>query len=238
MPTAAITSVIDSGMIRSPVSMAESPSAIERNRGTAKNRPAWSRYWKKNAMSPLRSSLTLRIAGSSSAALPVSRRCFSHSRKQEQHRATAEEQPDHRREPQPRGRVGFGLHEPPGARTQHAVDDQAEPERGERGAHEIEAGALLLRRVGGAPVEEQDHADHEHLAHEHVAPRPVRGEQPADQRTERDRDGTPRGHDAVGAWPFGLHEVRRHERHDRRHHQRGAHALEERPPEHEHGEVR
>ena len=80
MPTAAITSVIDSGMMRSPVSMAESPSAIERNSGTAKNRPAWSRYWKKNAVSPLRSSRTRRIAGSSSAARPVSRRCFSHSR--------------------------------------------------------------------------------------------------------------------------------------------------------------
>ncbi len=96
MPTAAMTRVIESGMMRSPVSIADSPSAIDRNSGTAKNRPAWSRYWKKNAVSPLRSSRTRRIAGSSSAAWPVSRRCFSHSRKSEQHRAAAEDQPDHR----------------------------------------------------------------------------------------------------------------------------------------------
>ena len=80
MPTAAITSVIDSGMMRSPVSMAESPSAIERNSGTAKNSPAWSRYWKKNATRPVRSSRTRRMAGSSRAAWPVSRRCLSQSR--------------------------------------------------------------------------------------------------------------------------------------------------------------
>ena len=238
MPTAAITRVIDSGMMRSPVSMAESPSAIDRNSGTAKNRPAWSRYWKKNAVSPLRSSRTRRIAGSSSAAWPVSRRCFSHSRKQEQHRAAAEDQPDHRREAQPGRRVGLGLHEAPGAGAQDPVDDQAEPERRERGADEVEAGALLLRGVGGAPVEEQDDADDEHLAHEHVAPRPVGGEQPADQRTERDRDRAAGGDDAVRARPFRLHEVRRDERDDRRHHQRGADAFEERPAEHQHREVR
>ena len=81
MPTAAITSVIDSGRIRSPVSMAESPSAIDRKSGTAKKSPAWSRYWKKNAVSPLRNSLTRSMAGSSNAARPWSRRCFSHSRK-------------------------------------------------------------------------------------------------------------------------------------------------------------
>ena len=80
IPTAAMTRVIDSGMIRRPVSIAESPSAIERNNGTAKNSPAWSRYWKKNAVSPLRSSRTRRIAGSSNAGWPVSRRCFSQAR--------------------------------------------------------------------------------------------------------------------------------------------------------------
>ena len=72
------------------------------------------------------------------------------------------------------------------------------------GADEVEAGAFLLRRVGGAPVEEEDDADDEHLADEHVAPRPVRGEEPADQRTDRDRDRAARRHDAVGARPIGL----------------------------------
>ena len=81
IPTAAMISVIESGRIRTPVSIAESPSAIDRNNGTAKNSPAWSRYWKKKAVSPLRSRRTLRIAGSSSAPWPVSRRCFSQTRK-------------------------------------------------------------------------------------------------------------------------------------------------------------
>ena len=113
MPTAAITRVIDSGRIRTPVSIAESPSAIERNSGTAKKRPAWSRYWKKNAMSPLRSSRTRRIAGSSSAARPVSRRCFSHSRNPSSTTPPPRisqitgERPNHV------GRVGLRLHEAP-----------------------------------------------------------------------------------------------------------------------------
>ena len=140
----------------------------------------------------------------------------------EQHDAPAEEQPDHRREPEPRGRVGLGLHEAPRPRAQHAVDDQAETEGRERGADEVEPGALFLRRVGGAAVEQEDHADDQDLADEHVAPRPVGGEQPADQRAERDRDRATRSDDAVGAWPLGLHEVRRHQRHDRGHHQRRA----------------
>ena len=95
-PTAAITKVIDSGRIRRPVSIAERPSAIERNNGTAKNRPAWSRYWKKNAITPLRRSGTRRIAGSSSAAWPVSRRCCSHARNPSSTAPPAEEQPDDR----------------------------------------------------------------------------------------------------------------------------------------------
>ena len=78
----------------------------------------------------------------------------------------------------------------------------------------------------------------EHLADEHVAPRPVRGEQPSDQRTDGHRDRAARHHDAVGAGPVGLDEVRCHQCHDRRHHQRGADALEERPAEHQHREIR
>ncbi len=80
IPTAAITSVMDSGRIRTPVWMALSPSAIDRNSGTAKNSPACSRNWKKNDTNPVRSSRTRSIAGSSSAGCPVSRRCFSQTR--------------------------------------------------------------------------------------------------------------------------------------------------------------
>ena len=110
---------------RTPVSIAESPSAIERNSGTAKNRPAWSRYWKKNAVSPLRSSRTRRIAGSSSAGLAGVAAVLLPGEEPEQHHAAAEDQPDHRRQAEPRRRVRLGLHEPPGARAQDPVDDQA-----------------------------------------------------------------------------------------------------------------
>jgi hypothetical protein len=46
--------VTESGNSRTPVAIAESPSATDRNRGTAKNRPAWARYWKKNDVRPAR----------------------------------------------------------------------------------------------------------------------------------------------------------------------------------------
>ena len=146
MPTAAITSVIDSGRMRSPVSIAESPSAIERNSGTAKNRPAWSRYWKKNAVSPLRSSRTRRIAGieqrGPAGVAPVllpARGRRAAPRPPPRISQITGERPNHV------GASGLGCTKPQVPGAQDAVDDQAEPERRERGADEVEAGALLLR---------------------------------------------------------------------------------------------
>ena len=52
MPAAAIRSVIDSGMILMPVSIAESPRATERYSGIVKKSPAWTRNWKKNIRRP------------------------------------------------------------------------------------------------------------------------------------------------------------------------------------------
>ena len=66
----------------------------------------------------------------------------------------------------------------------------------------------------------------------------VRRDEPADQRTGRDRDRARRGDEAVGAGRSFGGEVRRDQRDDRRHDQRGADALEERPAEDEDGEVR
>ncbi len=51
-PTAARSSVIDNGIRRMPVSMADRPRATDRNSGITKNIPACRRYWKKNEMSP------------------------------------------------------------------------------------------------------------------------------------------------------------------------------------------
>ena len=52
MPAAASSSVSESGSRRTPVAIADKPSATDRNSGTAKNSPAWTGYWKKNAVSP------------------------------------------------------------------------------------------------------------------------------------------------------------------------------------------
>ena len=60
---------------------ADSPRATERNSGTAKNRPACSRYWKKNAVRPARKRRFSRIAGSTSGSPPRASRRSSHARR-------------------------------------------------------------------------------------------------------------------------------------------------------------
>jgi hypothetical protein len=45
MPAAASSRVSDSGRIRTPVSIADSPRATDRYSGMVKNRPAWIRNW-------------------------------------------------------------------------------------------------------------------------------------------------------------------------------------------------
>jgi len=45
-PTAATSRASERGSRRKPVWIADRPSAIERNKGTVKNRPACNRYWK------------------------------------------------------------------------------------------------------------------------------------------------------------------------------------------------
>ena len=78
-PTAASSSVADSGSSRTPVAMADRPRTTDRKSGTAKNIPAWARYWKKKANRPPWRFRTRRMAGSSSAACPRSIRRRSHS---------------------------------------------------------------------------------------------------------------------------------------------------------------
>ena len=81
-PTAASSSVIDSGSSRTPVAIADSPSATDRNSGTAKNSPACSRYWKKNADAARRGASRSRASpGRSAPPRPGRVRRCSHSRK-------------------------------------------------------------------------------------------------------------------------------------------------------------
>ena len=142
-------SVIDSGRIRTPVSIADRPSATERNSGTAKNRPACSRNWKKNDVSPPRSSRIPQHRRVDAAA-PCRRRDGAFSQREEQPAARAPPpsiEPDHRREAEPRGPPGFGLDEAPGAGAQDAEDDQAEAERPRARCRRGRAAAPVL---GGA----------------------------------------------------------------------------------------
>jgi hypothetical protein len=79
MPTAASSSVTDSGSSRTPVWMADSPNETDRNSGMMKNRPACRKYWNPNPVSPLRRPRLRNIAGSSSTLAPRARRRFSHA---------------------------------------------------------------------------------------------------------------------------------------------------------------
>ena len=229
LPAAARMSVSESGRSRTPVSIAESPSATERNSGTAKKSPPCRKYWKKNEVSPPRSTGTRRIAGSTSGSEPRASRRFSHSKKSQSTSAAAEDQPDRRRQAEPFGRAGLGLDEAPGPRRRMPVDDQPEAERRQRGAHQVELHARVARPLGHAAGEEED-PDHDHdLAREHVAPREVGRAEAADDRADRDRDRGGRGDQPVGARPLGGPEVRRHERDDRGQDQSGPETLQARP---------
>ena len=200
MPTAANRSVIDSGRSRTPVAIADSPRATERNSGTAKKSPACRRYWKKNDVSPPRRVRFSRIAGSMSAAPSVLQPVVLPSQEEPYDESAGEDQPDDRGQPEPLGRFGLGLHEPPGARAQDAVDDQTKPEGGQRCAHEVQPHTRLGWSVGHAPGEREDDEDDQDLTGEHPAPREVRGEQAADQRASCHRDRAGGCDQSVGTW--------------------------------------
>ena len=72
------SSVSDSGNSRTPVWIADSPSATDRNSGTTKNVPACTRNMKKNETTPSRSWMLRSIVGSISAPSPRLIRRFSH----------------------------------------------------------------------------------------------------------------------------------------------------------------
>ena len=81
IPTAAMRSEIESGRIRTPVSMAESASTTERKSGTTKKTPACSRNWNRNMISPPLSCRTERISGRISGSRPTAIWWFSHRKK-------------------------------------------------------------------------------------------------------------------------------------------------------------
>ena len=235
-PTAAISSVIESGRIRTPVSTAERPRATERKSGTVKKSPAWRRYWKKNEVSPPRRSLFSSIAGSIRAALPRSSWRLSHHRKPRSTRPPASTIHTTADSPSHDGASGLGRtkpHEPPrrmpSTTRPRPSADRPVPARSRRAGW----GAMSVILRG----EDEDDRDDEHLAGEHPPPRGVRREQAADQRTGGHGDGPGGRHQAVGARAVLAPEVGGDQGDDRGHDQGRPDALEQRPADDEHGQA-
>ena len=113
IPAAARSSVIDSGSSRTPV---RSPTARARPTGTAGRR----RTGPPATGTGRRTTSARRATGRLSSMRRIEQRLaarssrrFSQLDEEPQHAATAEHQPDHGREPEPLGRAGLGLDEPP-----------------------------------------------------------------------------------------------------------------------------
>ena len=203
MPTAASSSVIDSGRSRTPVAIADSPRATDRNRGTAKNSPACNRYWKKNAVRPPRNTGFRRIAGSTRGSAPWASRRFSHSMNTQSTTPPPSISQIEGDRPSHSGADALGRTKPhsPARRMPNTISprpsaDSAVPTRSSRTR-------VSGVGVGHAAGEREDRGDDEHLAHEHPAPRQVGREEAADEGAGGDRDGAGRRHQPVGPRPLG-----------------------------------
>ena len=146
---------------------------------------------RRRTIRPPRSSWLSSMAGSTSARLTAAEPSPLPARK------PAARQPPPRTSqitgdrPSHRG-VGLGLDEPPGARAEDAEHHQAEAERRQQCADEVESRVLLGRGVGHPPGQRRMISTIEHLTDEDPAPGCVGGEQAADQRAGGHRDGARR----------------------------------------------
>ncbi len=239
MPIAAASSVIESGRSRTPVASAERPRQTERNSGTTKKKPACTRYWKKNMIRPPRELLVPQhrraherlLASGLAARLPAE--------EEPDHEQPGEDQPDGRREPCPGRCRPASAGSSPTRPTQHAEDEQREPDCRQDGADDVEladASSAARRRSGGRATRIASTITTS--PGEHPAPREVRRREAADQRADGDRDRTGGRDQPVGRGPALDREVAGDERDDRGQDQRRADALEERPAEQQHRQVR
>ena len=236
---AAINSVSESGSSRTPVSSAVSPRHTERYSGTTKNRPAWARNWKKNIIRPPFSCLLRSISARTSGSPP--RACTRSSQRKKSQITKRPARTSHTpgESADPRRAVRLGLDPAPLARAQHAEHEQREAESRQHGADDVErrgrlsTGASAIRRVMRRIASTTTTSPAKTQRHEKYVV-----QKPADERADRDRDRARRGNESVGRGPPLGREVRRDERDDRRQDQRRADALEERPPEEQHRQVR
>ena len=237
-PAAATSRATDSGMIRMPVSMAESSSTTERKRGMMKNTPACSRNWKKNMISP-----------------PVSWRVGEHLGSHQRLAAQADEavlpaknsqttkRPTTMSQnvgeiPRNDGPPDFGMTQPhtlerstPKTAVPSPMTESSVPTRSRWGFDSTGASAIRRDSTRMTPTTSTSPKKTQ-------SPRAVGRRRAADQRPGGHRDRSGGGDQAVRLRPRLGSEVPGDEGHDRRHDQRGADAFEERPADDQHGEVR
>ena len=189
-------------------------------------------------MTPPRSWMLRSMPGSISAPSPRAIRRFSQTTKSPSAAAPAKISQITGESPNHSGAPGFGCTKPqvPERRMPRTIRPRPAAERTvptRSSLTPFSAGVSFIRRVRS-----EDHEDDEHLAGEHPPPRCVGGEDAADQRTESRGDRAGRGDQAVGARAVRLAEVGRDQGDDRGHDQHRPDALEERPADDQHGQVR
>jgi hypothetical protein len=131
--------------------------------------------------------------------------------------------------------AGLGLNPAARPRLQDAQDGERESRGGEDHADDIELRPHARRLVRDPAAQKEDRNHDQDFSGEDVAPRPVRGEEAADQWTDGDGDGTGGRHEPVGPRTRLRREVGGDERDDGRQDQRGADSLEERPADDQDG---
>ena len=136
----------------------------------------------------------------------------------------------------PKGSIGELLRQQPApvARLQDSEDHDAEAGGGEQPADPVEPRSRTgPRRLPDQPHAEQD-ADHDDdLAGEDHAPAQLRRRPAAEDRPDGDPGAGDAAEHAVGEGPILAFEVGGDQGDHRRHHQRGADPLEDRPAEHQ-----
>ena len=203
-----------------------------------KNRPACTRYWKKNMTSPPVIWRWAKIEARTSGSRPAASTCASHSKKTQIVSTPARMSHRVGDTPHSDGPPALGTTQPHSADRSTPKTARPSPAAVSTRTDDVEGHPRHRRRVVDVPCQDEDAEHHHHLAGEHPPPGEVRRRDAPDQGADRDRDGA-RTHDQpVGGRATLGREVRRDECHDRRHDQRRADPLEQRPTENEHRQVR
>ena len=204
-----------------------------------KNRPACTRNWKKNITRPPVNCRLPNIASRTSGSPPAPDDAVLPAGEQPEHEQAGEDQHDRRRQAEDRrGRPASAAPSP----TRSSAARRTPPARARRPtatAPTTSSCAVLLDgRVLDPAGEDQDHEHDQDLAGEDPAPGEVRRRDAADQRSDGHGDGARRHDQAVGARATRHRDVAGDQGDDGRQDQGRADALEERPAEDQHRQVR